>query len=272
MRTTIAIATGLLIGTGTTAVGAALTIPGRYYGSDTLFQVTQDALGANPTVSAGDTNLAAGQASQYLGGGSGTGQGAMGATTALGASQQTAPMGKLFTNAVCGTSSVPVLGGSNGSGLTNATGVVIGLDAIDVLASNTNGASSACSSPGSPTGTTATPDGLAFSGTTGIFAAGNTGQNWKWILALLYGGLDLSTPNTLPDCNSATRRALVANWSKLFQNGCASSPSVCNDATHASGGTAALWHAFRRDDQSAASDLFSQLLGLQALMPANSAS
>ncbi|HZU85679.1 MAG TPA: hypothetical protein VE987_22285, partial [Polyangiaceae bacterium] len=126
-----------------------------------------------------------------------------------------------------------------------------------------------------------TNDGLWSSGTpasgasaSAIFPGGAAAQNWKWALALLYGGLDLSSPggSTNPDCNSPQRQALVANWGNLFQAGataCATNPSsVCTDATH--GGV--LWHAFRRDDASGTSDVFSSLIGLQSLMPSPSAS
>jgi hypothetical protein len=44
--------------------------------------------------------------------------------------QQTAPMSRMLDNGVCAFA-----GGRNGSTATNASGIVIGLDAVDVLAS-----------------------------------------------------------------------------------------------------------------------------------------
>src|SRR5262249_51646789 len=152
--------------------------------------------------------------------------------------QQTAPMSRMMNS---GGGLCTFNGGTAGSTATNASGIVIGLDAVDVLSSTTSGATTACNSAG---------NGLAFSGTTGVFANGNANQNWKWVLALVYGGLDLSNPSAGQDCNSAARQALVANWSKLFQNGCANGNAVCGDAAH--GGV--LWHAFRRDDASGTAD------------------
>jgi len=85
------------------------------------------------------------------------------------------------------------------------------------------------------------------------------GQTWKWALALVYGGLDLSAPTATADCSSAARAALVASWSHLFQNGCANGASSVCSAAPVNG---ALWHAYRRDDTSGTSDVFASILGL----------
>jgi hypothetical protein len=60
--------------------------------------------------------------------------------------------------------------------------------------------------------------------------------------------LDRSTGVT--DCNSAKRQTLVSQWSNLFQN------SSCTNG--------ALTHAWRLDDLSGESDVFSSLIGIQA--------
>jgi hypothetical protein len=264
MRTSIAIAAILLVGASATGVGA-LTIPTNYYGGDVLTYIVQDAIGD-------DSQLGPSLESQYKAGGSGAGQAAMAnQTSAAGASQSTAPMSKMLTN---GSNLCTAYGGSLGSAANNASGVVIGLDAVDVYSSLVAGGQAICNGTADATGF-----GLAYSGApTGVFANGNTGQNWKWALALLYGGLDLSAPNggtnDNPDCNSAARKALVANWSNLFQQGasCANgAASICNAAAP-TGFAGALGHAFRRDDGAGTSDVFSSLIGLQINMPATSAS
>jgi hypothetical protein len=254
MRKSILIATTLAIGGGATSLGATLTVPTKYFGSDALTATTQDAI----------TAAGISSAANYLAGGSGAGQSAMAGTSITSSPQQTAPMSKMLTNGVC-----TAFGGTSGSATTNASGIVIGLDAVDIFASNTSGTTSACSSPSSAT---QTGDGLVYSGTTGVFSGATTNQNWKWALALLYGGLDLSAASgTLPDCNSSARNNLVSNWSKLFQNGCSNATNnagVCGDSVHGN----ALWHAFRLDDTSGTNDVFSSLIGLQTLMPSPSAS
>jgi hypothetical protein len=240
MKTSIAIATFMVVGAGAAGV-AALVSP--YQGSDTLFDITTQAIAA-----AGLTPTGA-----YVGGGSGNGLSAMvGATpfAASAAAQQTAPMSRMIKNE---SNDCSFNGGTLGSGDTNASGIVIGLDAVDIFSSTLGGGSAACNGTADNTGT-----GLTFSGTSGVFAGSTTGQNWKWILALVYGGKDLS-PGGVTDCNQTARRNLVANWSSLFQNACSNTSAACA-ATGPTGG--ALWHAFRRDDTSGTSDVFASILGL----------
>jgi len=76
--------------------------------------------------------LSATQANSFVAGGSAAGQSAMAQSTVKAETQQTAPMTKLFNNSVCNK-----LGGTNGSAATNASGIVIGMDAVDILASST---------------------------------------------------------------------------------------------------------------------------------------
>jgi cysteine-rich repeat protein len=240
MRKSITVTTFLMAGTGAAGVTA---LPSPYQGSDTLFNVTTQAIAA-----AGLTPLNA-----YVGGGSGNAASAMSSPSAAGATQQTGPMSRMPTNEgkICTFN-----GGTNGSTATSASGIVIGLDAVDVLSSTLAGGQATLACNGTADGQS---NGLAFSGTTGVFSGSNATQNWKWVLALVYGGKDLSPgAPAAQDCNSTARRNLVANWTKLFQNGCTNTAAVCNDATH--GG--ALWHAFRRDDTSGTSDVFAGLLGI----------
>jgi cysteine-rich repeat protein len=230
MKKSILIATFMVVGAG--AIGASAIVT-PFQGSDTLFNVTTQAIAAAGLL----------PASAYIGGGSGNAESAMKA-----GKQVIGPMSRMMKGSnPCG------FNGTNGSGATSASSVVIGLDAVDMLSASVAGAAAACNGTADNTGT-----GLAYSGTTGVFAGSNAGQTWKWALALVYGGKDLS-PGGVTDCNSAARQALVANWSKLFQNGCANGAGAACSAAPVSGG---LWHAYRRDDTSGTSDVFSSLLGL----------
>jgi hypothetical protein len=255
MRKSIMVTTFLVTSAG--AAGAAAALPVPYQGSDTEFHLTTDAIAAaTPAL----TPLNA-----YIGGGSGNGDAAMTNNT-----QYTAPMSRLIKNEgkVCNFG-----GGNNGSTETGAEGIVLALDAVDVLSSTLAGAQTACNGVVG-TGGDNTQLGLIYAGSTtgptGDFSTAPTTANpetWKWALALVYGGKDLSNASAAVDCNSTARHNIVANWSHLFNQGCsfASGAAICNDANH--GGI--LWHAFRRDDVSGTSDVFSSLLGLS---PSTSAS
>jgi hypothetical protein len=279
MRTSITIATFLAASAG---VASAAALPSPWDGSDTLFTITQGVIGALAT--AGATPVGDFVPSDYIGGGSGGAATAMAQPTNAAAKQQTGPMSRMIKNegSVCTFN-----GGSAGSKDTSASGIVIGLDGVDIYSADVAGGqtSTACNGSADNTGT-----GLAYSGTTGVFAGPLTVQNWKWVLALVYGGLDSSqlvcsdniyvsnatcsaagaAIGTVCDttakcqiapqaCDSAQRKNLVANWSKLFEGGCANGSSACS-ATGVTGG--ALWHAFRRDDTSGTSDVFSSLIGI----------
>jgi hypothetical protein len=263
MRRSIAIAAALAAAGGATALGAD-DVPVQWFGSDTL---------SNVTVRAIDGAVSTNELQRYLVGGPGAGQSKMANDSAENATQQTAPMGEMLTSGACTFN----LGGNgnNGAFTTNANGIVIGLDAVSILSSMTSGSAPSCSSPAS---NTVTNDGLAFSGSA-VFGPSGTAtapnQNWKYVLALVYGGLDITTGTV--DCNSAARRNLVNNWSNLFQNHCSNGNAVCSasvgitgtgDGIHAG----QLMHAFRPDDASDAADVFASILGLQVLMPSSSAS
>ena len=176
----------------------------------------------------------------YIGGGSGNGQSAMVQNTI----QHIAPMSRMMNsgNALCGF----------GGGVSEASGIVIGLDAVTVLASTASGASAACNSSG---------NGLAYDGTNG-----QQFRSYKDVLALVYGGKDNLTGTV--DCASARRKSIVDDWSSLFQDACSNGDPACADSAHG-GGPAKLWHAYRRDDASGTSDVFASILGLS---PSTSAS
>jgi cysteine-rich repeat protein len=253
MKRSIAVAAFLVIA-GSAAGGAALVSP--YRGSDSLYDVTNQAIqaaGLNPL-------------NAYVGGGSGDAQWAMTGLpfSAAAAKQQTGPMARMIDSGdnVCSFNQ-----GRNGSADTGASSIVIGLDAVAVLASVNGVAQStaACNGAADNAGS-----GLAASGTTGVFANGNAGQNWKWILALAYGGKDLSNPSAAADCASPARKNLVNNWRKLMQGeGCTIPPTtgtntagfVCNQPPI----SGQLWHAFRLGDKADASHVFASILGLWPL-------
>jgi hypothetical protein len=264
MKTSITIATFLVAGATVAGVAAAPQLPSPWFGSDTLFSIT----GAVITATFGS-----GDVPDYVGGGSGGGASAMAkGATAAAAAQQTAPMSRMIKNegAVCTTfngQTVP------GAADTSASGVVIGLDGVDIFSSTSAGGATGgttCNGPSTAQSNDNAGFGLAFSGTANVFgttavgqtAAANPAQTWKWALALVYGGNDLSVtgggPNGIPDCNQPARQNLVANWSTLFQN-CSNASAACA-ASGPTGG--ALWHAFRRDDTSGTSDVFSTILGI----------
>src|SRR5580700_8205913 len=123
MRTSITIATFLTVGAG---VAGAAALPDPYFGSDLLFQITQQAIGVS---------LGAGDEPDYVGGGSGGGATAMAAgATVAAATQQTAPMSRMIKN----EGNVCTVGGFNGQTVkgaadTSASGIVIGLDALDIF-------------------------------------------------------------------------------------------------------------------------------------------
>jgi hypothetical protein len=272
MRTSTVVAAFLCIGGSVAAVAA---LPNPYLGSDVLFTITQQAIGAS--------SLGLSQEADYTGGGSGNGAAAMAGTVspylAVNAKQQTAPMTRLVKKEgnVCsfndnggnpdGGAPPP---GPAGQGDTSAAAIVIGLDAVDIFSSTSAGGAPACQGPDDTASNDNKDYGLVVSGTTGAFAGAspNPAQNWKWALALVYGGYDYSQtgggPEGAPDCGQTSRLNLVANWSNLFQQ--AQAPGTCsntNAACAASGPTGgALWHAFRRDDDSGTSDVFATILGL----------
>jgi len=227
------------------------------YGSDTLFNVTKEALVAAGIATTDNT---------YVGGGSSVGGAAMNGGNAANPvveaqHQQTSPQSRFLTNGECGAA----------SGTAGAVGqsIEIGLDAIGIYRGNV----------GASTCTT-----LRHTNAGGDGAALPNGYNlvdWKDVLRVVYAGVytktdgsfDQPTSNpctdatparsavqdiTVPEsstalgrCNHPVRKALISQWSKLFQE------TNCTGKC-----TGALRHAWRRDDDSGTTDVFLTLLGL----------
>lgn len=215
------------------------------YGSDTLYEVTREAL-----VAAGIPTTAI----DYKGTGSSVGGRAMNAGDAAAVppipaqNQQIAPQSRFLTGAECG--------GAIGAG--PGTGLMVGLDAIGIYSSAAGGPAAGCQT-------------LRYSGSVGSYAI----TDWRDTLRLLYAGQSshatapacqedppARTPSAAGDlvarCGSAERRALISNWSNLFQDAGCSSGSC----------TGGLRHAFRRDDLSGTTDVFLTLLALPGI-PSN---
>jgi hypothetical protein len=266
---------------GASAVGAGATFATQtFQGSDTLFNLTNAAISGNQIGTTGVNGSGLGGTTDYQGGGSGAGESAMAAASPT---QWMAPMSKMMTATTCTSS----------RGAQFASGVVIGLDAVDVYSSVFSGATAGCSTQ-STTGTDG--HGLAYNTTLSYTDLQGNAQtvtfvNWTDVLALLYGGLDKSkttgsgaTQQGYTDCSSPQRKALAAQWANLFEenggtgssgNACSTNPSsACTTASYKSGSSnitfaGTLRHAIRRDDASGTSDAFAGIIGLGSLYSAN---
>jgi hypothetical protein len=217
--------------------GAGAFATSAYVGSDTLYTVTNQAIlnaqlgnGFAASTTPPQWNANANPVGDYSGGGSGVGEVAM-----VGNTQQTAPMSRMLASGAC-----------SAADLTQASGIVLAIDAIGIwAAASVVSANTACNGMASTSACTVDPSGIAFSG-----AGGNPlgFTDWRDPLALLYGGLDRSSGVT--DCASPKRAALIGTWANLFQN------SSCTNG--------ALTHAWRRDDLSGTADTFASLIGIEA--------
>lgn len=255
MKKSLILATVFVVGASAAGAGAAnnfATTP--YVGSDTEYNITNQAILnsglGNKTVGPSLTtwNSSSNPLGDYSGGGSGGAENAMAAATPV---QQTGPMSR-------------ALGGGPGKGacassnnLAAASGIVLGIDAVRIFASNAviSANQTSCNGATTTAACTQDPSGLVYSGSVGNGTVTMTFANWRDVLALLYGGLDRSVSPNVVDCTSAKRALLVSAWTNLFQN-----TTSCPNSTN---GTA-LTHAWRRDDNSGTSDVFSNLAGFQA--------
>ncbi len=237
---------------GAAAVGASTFATHPYVGSDTEYNITNDAIlqaGLGNTSLPGTWDPKTNPLGDYSGGGSGGGESAM-----VGVKQYTAPMSRMMK------------GGSNANAckaaqatLQNASGIVTGIDAARVYASNVVlGAATTCNGASSTAACTSDNSGLSSNAGPGATALGF--RNWRDVLALLYGGMDRtvsggrcstsfattcdpqaassgcpSSGTCMPivDCASSKRQTLVNNWTYLFQNTCNNrfSSNVNSDAT-----------------------------------------
>jgi hypothetical protein len=303
MKLSLIAATLFVASASAAGVGAVEFADTTYVGSDSLYNVTNQAIlnstlgNSNPN-GLGPWNKDTNPLGDYTGGGSILGEAAMAAGR-----QETAPMTRMLKGGA----------GKNAcaaSDVSQASGIVIGVDALGLFASNAvinfDGGSLGNGPPGTPL-CTAAVGGLAYDG-----ANGNTMgfANWRDMLALLYGGLDRQTwscgskaptktctsssdkscgldssNNQIPcqnvtDCNSTKRHTLVSNWGNLFENGAFtnqfSTLGTCTNGSFCNVGSTVpcsdastcvkypgLTHAFRRDDSSSTADLFSNLIGIQ---------
>jgi hypothetical protein len=272
MRTSLVVSTLVLSASG---IGAGATFATQsYQGSVTLAQLTNAAISGNQIGTTGVSGSGLGGSNDYTAICPGVDDSIMAAASP---GQWTEPMTKMMSTPTC-TSLI---------GANHASGIVIGLDAVDVFSSTFSGATAGCSTRDT-TGTNGL--GLAYNTTLSYTdLQGNAKtlnfKNWTDVLALLYGGLDKSTvtgsgatQQGYSDCGSPQRRALVANWANLFEakGTCSTNPSsACTTASYKSGPSTItfggqLRHAFRRDDESGSSDLFATLIGLGTLYAANS--
>ncbi len=219
MRTSIAGAAILLAGVGATTAAAVTSGNNlKLNGSDTLFDVTNDVITACGTQFPGGSGFAT-KGITYEGGGSGVGAGQMDLGT-----QEIAPMSRgLKSGEFCGLTP------------QNAADLLIGIDGVAIVTSK----SSSCST------TTVNQVGkAAFGGYTlgtvsGIPASIDA-------LRLLYMGLDHTGAR---DCNSATRKSLIQNWTNLFTT----DPTCGGGDAHCTSG---ITHAWRRSDASGTTDGF----------------
>jgi ABC-type phosphate transport system substrate-binding protein len=241
MRTSIAGAAFLLVGAGAATVAAVDTTGNNIAlnGSDTLFDVTQAVISACPT-KFGDFTA---NGITYAGGGSGTGAGQM-----VGNVQQIAPMSRALKNTEYCATPAPAA-----AGLTES--LLVGIDGVAVVANVTN----TCSAT--------TPNNVALSGSFNVTSDGTAGGSVVGTysfadsfdaLKVLYFGL---THDGVYDCASPTRKTLIRQWNKLFQNDCPAGNNTC---------AAGITHAWRRSDLSGTTDAFVSVLGGAAGLPLKS--
>lgn len=239
-------------------------------GSDTLYEVTKKILNACP----GAAGLS------YLGTGSGNGEKALIPGPTM---QNIAPMSRFLNgSAVCNAS-----GTNAGTGegvytqfdkttvVTNAAGIVCGIDGIGVYGSKKTAGKETCGGPAVDgttitwsAGTYLTHGGACSGSATASYAAGSYVINdWTDVLRIVYAGMDHCAGSTIANqnCGSDVRAALVQNWGKIFQNG--STSDACTTSTDPNGVSTCtqLRHALRRDDYSGTTDTFLALLGLPGI-------
>jgi len=228
-----------LLGLSASSASAQSTLDNNMRGSDTLFDVMNQAgvgilrqLEAAGTITPGEI--------VYSGTGSGNGE------TDLEANfQEFAPMSRFLDAAACANTMGPDPGCW-----------VIGLDGIAIASDNTEDT---------------TCDVLRYSGIIDVTAdlngdgtteADYSITNWKDVLRIIYGGQQapvaasicgssFPAPTTGKDCNTDVRRTLVNTWANMFDG-------ACTDSECAAG----LKHAWRRDDASGTTAYFLEALSL----------
>jgi hypothetical protein len=234
MRGSLAIASLWVIGAAA-AVGAG-PISDDLKGSDVLYYVTRDVIAMCPLLPSAAITADIG--------GSNLGAALMNPAASL--PQMLAPMGRTLRPAeYCSIT----------PSTTNA--LLVGLDSVAIMANQT---------------TACRPD-LAQSGRTFSYLDGGVLHTYTVtssldVLGLIYGGTDRSHGPSAPyGCGGAIRRALVQNWSALFNADCATPASCPVDYSVqgvSSSSASGLSHAWRRGDLSDTSDAFVSLVGFGA--------
>ncbi len=232
MRTSIPIATFLILGAG--AAGAGALNNATLKGSDALFNTVQSVLASCP----GATGLT------YVGTGAGNGE-----TNMKNGVQTINP-----TTNIIGTANGCTTGSANVTPSAEEL-LVIGLDGLPIVGSPTTAGTAACNGTDSDCDpTTQSNAGLAYS-TTITLTDGTTYtfNGWRDVLRVLYAGFDHNaTTIANRNCNSVLRQTLANNWGTLFQNSC--SGGACTQ----------LQHVFRRDDAAATTTFLLASLNLPA--------
>ncbi|HEX2673306.1 MAG TPA: hypothetical protein VHM25_20635, partial [Polyangiaceae bacterium] len=236
MRSSIALATFMALTAGTVGAGALDAVPSMV-GSDTLKNLTVAVL----------NNCTAlhtlGDPIKYDGTGSGAGENALKIIGAS-ATQMIAPMSRALGSGVCT--------GPTAAQRAGAEGIVVALDGLAIIGDQNN----------------VGPEGIDYPGT-----AGNSSNQWRNVLRLIYTGMDVSVGNNvfLRDCNSQARKDIVNNWDNVFHG----TVTACTDSHPSVPGSGAagydqtnsivepgIRHAFRRDDESGTTDVFLGQLSL----------
>ncbi len=275
MNKSLFLAACFVASAGAAMVGALTFATQPYVGSDTEYNITNQAI---LTSGLGNTSVGTpphnwdahtNPLGDYSGGGSGTAEVAMVSKAAGGAGQQTGPMSRMLKGGA-GKNACAAAQAT----LNNASGIVIGIDAARVYAANSVISTHQTACNGALTDPLCTKDtgGIAFDNASPAAVAGLHVTGWRDILALLYGGLDRTTNVT--DCNGASRKTLVKNWNYLFEGTCPNQFGVCApDGSCTPGSTCSdgvtlcyngLTRAWRRDDSSGTADVFSSLIGITA--------
>jgi len=217
-------------------------------GSDTLEEVTKDLIN-DPTCAATLVGLGI----TYAGGGSGTGETAMGTSPPT---QMEAPMSKFLGN------TAPICANK-----TTAQGLVIGLDGLSIVTKDSNG--TACSGSAASSGSfSVTVGGNGATPATGCAgcdagtanytiseSAAGAGDAWRDVLKLIYLGRGHDGTSA---CGGDVRRSLAKQFNVVFQGG------ACASGTCPAG----LRRAWRRGDASGTTDAFLASLGVGGLASA----
>jgi hypothetical protein len=286
MRKSVAMATFIVAGSGAIGAGAV-----SINGSDTINTLTNDMVNAsestatppispvNPAAPICSAPYAAAQSITYLGGGSGLGE-----TQMAKALQEVAPMSRFLAGTPGSASGTVCNPASGGGSPTTAEGLVISLDALVMYGSTSNAGPTSCN--GTPQGlnSTACNPGSGADPTTGMASSTTiprtvggvsspyTFGSWQDVLNVVYLGIvntnfnHASDPEVGKNCNSVIRNNVVNTWGNYFesQSACTGATGDANSIRCAGSGPcpcAKIEHAFRRDDASGTSDIFSAILG-----------